>query len=178
MGKHFISDRFKVSIFTTGFSNGNSKFIFVRDASKNFSECSKILSYCGMQNIKHDDILVFNSKVLEILPTDLTVLYLGNSVSALDAARQLKEDSRILQNTFVIPVDDFDIDAMNLLDGYYKESEVFVEEEEITLTRYKLSTKQINTKSVIEDSIIKKSLVSRLLSRLSSNIHEVANHRY
>lgn len=165
MVKRCISNRFKVSVFTTGSSNGSSKFIFVRTAESSFAECSKLLSYCGIQNIGCDDILVFNSGVLELLPTDLTVFYLCNSVTASNAALQLSEDSRVLQNTFVIPVDDFDIYAMNLLEGYYKESEVFVEEEEVTLTHYKLATKPINTKSVVEDSIVKKSLVSRLLNR-------------
>lgn len=171
MANRCISNRFKVSVFTTGSSNGSSKFIFVRPAGSSFDECSKILSYCGIPGIKYDDILVFNREVLDLLPTDLTVFYLGNSVTALNTARQLRHDNWVLQDTFVIPIDDFGIDAMNLLEGCYKESEVFVEEEEVTLTHYKLSTKPINTKSVVEDSIVKKSLVSRLLNRVSGNIH-------
>lgn len=166
-----ISNRFKVSIFTTRESDGSSKFIFMRLASKPFDECTEILSYCGIQNIKYDDVLVYNKGVLDLLPADLTVFYLGDSVSALYSARLFREDDGALRNTFVIPVDDFDINAMNVLEGCYKESEVFVEEEEVTLTRYKLIPKPITTKSVVEDSIEKKSLVSRLLRRISGNMY-------
>ena len=165
MVRHCITNRIKVSIFNTGFGSVGSKFIFVRPVWTSFEECSEILRYSGVPRLKYDDILVFNSKVLDQLPLDLTVLYLGKAALARSTARQLKHDNFVLQDTFIIPIDDFGVDAMNLLEGCYKESEVFVEEEEVTLTKYKLASKPIDPEPVVEDSIVKESLVSRLLNR-------------
>lgn len=165
MVRHCITDRIKVSIFNTGFGSVGSKFIFVRPGYISFEECSEILRYSGVPRLRYDDILVLNCGVLDQLPLDLTVLYLGKAASARNTARMLRQDNLVLQDTFVIPIDDFGVDAMNLLEGCYKESEVFVEEDEVTVTRYKLDTKPIEPKPVVEDSIVKESLVSRLLNR-------------